>query len=126
MSVYIEEIDEQHKKLIEHLNNLFSAMIDGKAQKIINDTVDELIDYADYHFKTEEKYFEVHNYPVAQQHIIQQSFFKDEILQFKKAILDGKSTVPMDVFNFLKDWLTEHIMQSDKKYAKYFSKNNVI
>ena len=101
-------------------------MIDGKAQKIINETVDDLINYADYHFKTEEKYFELHNYPESQQHIIQHSFYKDEILQFKKEILDGKSTVPIDVFNFLKDWLTEHIMQSDKKYAKYYSNNNLI
>ena len=125
LSVNIKEIDEQHKKLIGLINHLFDAMLEGKTQKLINDIVDELINYAEYHFNTEEKYFALHNYPESQQHAVQHSFYKDEILQFKKELLHGKSTVPMDVFNFLKDWLTEHIMQSDKKYALYFSEKGV-
>ena len=82
MSVNINEIDEQHKKLIELINNLFNAMLEGKAQDIINKTIDELINYANYHFSTEENYFEKHNYPGFHSHKIQHSFYKDEILQF--------------------------------------------
>ena len=126
MSVNIEKMDEQHKILIEQINNLFNAMLDGKAQEIINKTVDELINYADFHFKAEEEYFERHNYPEFQTHKIQHSYYKDEILLFKKDLLDGKSTVPMDVFNFLKGWLTDHILNSDKKYSKYLNSKGVI
>ena len=125
-SVNIAEIDKQHKKLIEIINNLFNAMLEGSAQEIINKTVDELINYADYHFSTEENYFDRHNYPGFHNHQIQHSFYKDEILQFKKELLNGKSTVPMEVFNFLKDWLTEHIMNSDKNYSKYLNSKGVI
>ena len=126
MSVNINEIDEQHKKLIKLINNLFNAMLEGKAQEIINKTVDDLIDYTEYHFTTEENYFENHSYPGFHNHKIQHSYFKDEILIFKNELLNGKSTVPMDVFNFLKDWLTEHIMNSDKKYSKYLNSKGVI
>ena len=63
MSVNIKRIDEQHKKLIDLLNSLFLAMIEGQAQSVIEKIVGELINYADYHFKTEEYYFEEHNYP---------------------------------------------------------------
>ena len=126
MSVNIEKMDKQHKILIDNLNNLFKAMLDGKAQEIINKTVDELIDYADFHFNAEEDYFERHKYPESNAHKIQHSFYKDEILLFKKELLDGKSTVPMDVFNFLKDWLMDHILNSDKKYSKYLNSKGVI
>ncbi|MCK5032280.1 MAG: hemerythrin family protein [Calditrichia bacterium] len=125
MSVNIKEIDDQHKKLIEIINNLFIAMLEGKAQDIINKTVDELINYAEYHFSTEENYFEKHNYPGFHSHKIQHSYYKDEILNYKQELLNGKSTVPTDVFNFLKDWLTEHIMNSDKKYSKYLNNKGV-
>ena len=126
MSVNIENMDNQHKILIDNLNNLFNAMLEGKAQEIINKTVDELIDYADFHFSAEEDYFERHKYPDYQAHKIEHSFYKDEILLFKKELLDGKSTVPMDVFNFLKDWLTNHILNSDKKYSKYLNSKGVL
>ena len=126
MSVNIEEIDNQHKKLIDLINELFSAMLDGNAQKIIDKTVNDLIDYTDYHFTTEENYFENHSYPGSHNHKIQHSYFKDEILIFKNELLNGKTTVPMDVFNFLKDWLTEHILNSDKKYSKYLNSKGVI
>lgn len=124
MSVGIQEIDDQHQNLINIINKLFKAMLAGKAQKIINEIVDELIEYADYHFDTEEKYFDQHGYPDSHQHTLQHSFYKDEILLFKKEILNGKSTVPMQVFNFLKDWLTNHIMKSDKKYAEFLENKN--
>ena len=126
MSVNIEEIDNQHKKLIDLLNELFSAMLDGKAQKIIDKIVNDLIEYTDYHFTTEENYFENHSYSGFHNHKIQHSYFKDEILIFKNELVNGKSTVPMDVFNFLKDWLTEHILNSDKKYSKYLNSKGVI
>jgi hemerythrin-like metal-binding protein len=57
LSVNIEEIDKQHKKLIDVINVLFNAMIEGKTQNIIDTIIDDLIDYAKYHFSTEEKYF---------------------------------------------------------------------
>ena len=126
MSVNIEKMDKQHKILIENLNNLFNAMLEGKAQEIINKTVDALIDYADFHFSAEEEYFEKHKYPESHAHKIQHSYFKDEILLFKKELLDGKSTVPMDVFNFLKNWLTDHILNSDKKYSKHLNSKGVL
>lgn len=50
---------------------------------------------------------------------------KDENLHFKKELLNGKNTLPMEVFNFLKDWLTEHILISDKKYSKYLNSKGV-
>lgn len=125
MSVNIKRIDEQHKKLIDLLNSLFIAMLDGLAQNVIDKIVSELINYADYHFKTEEYYFEEHNYPGFHSHKIQHSYYKDEILNFKQELLKGKTTVPMDVFNFLKDWLTDHILKSDQKYSKYLNDKGV-
>lgn len=125
LNVNIKIIDQQHKKLIDLLNSLFLSMLEGQAQSLINKIVDELINYAEYHFETEEKYFEEYEYPGAHSHKIQHSYYKDEILNFKTDLMHGKSTVPVDVFNFLKDWLKEHIMNSDKKYSKYLNSKGV-
>lgn len=126
MSVKITEIDQQHKYLINLLNELFDAMIKGKADSIINEVVDSLIEYSNFHFSVEEKYFDDYEYPGAEHHKLAHVFFIDEVKNFKKEIGEGRKTVSVDVFNYLKDWLTDHIMVSDKKYSKYLIGKGVV
>lgn len=55
-------IDDQHKKLIEQINILHSAMREGKAKEVVGAILEELRAYTKYHFSNEEKAFERYNY----------------------------------------------------------------
>ncbi|MFN3309093.1 MAG: bacteriohemerythrin, partial [Anaerolineales bacterium] len=57
-SVNIKEIDNQHRQLIEMVNQLQRAMKEGKGAAALNDILQRLIDYTDYHFSTEERMME--------------------------------------------------------------------
>lgn len=48
-------IDEQHKQLISILNKLAEHLAYRSNEVILNNVFNELADYADYHFKTEEQ-----------------------------------------------------------------------
>ncbi|KJU82799.1 hemerythrin-like, metal-binding domain protein, partial [Candidatus Magnetobacterium bavaricum] len=50
----IREIDDQHKALIDIINNLFDAMSAKRANEILSGIFKELIDYTRYHFSAEE------------------------------------------------------------------------
>ena len=52
--VYNDEIDDQHKKIIELYNELYMAMSKGDAQSVLSTILAELISYSKYHFETEE------------------------------------------------------------------------
>ena len=61
-SVEVAEIDEQHKKFILLMNDLADAVDIGCQEITIGDTIKQLAEYADYHFLTEEKYFDNFDY----------------------------------------------------------------
>ena len=125
LSIGVKEIDEQHKKLVDILNTLYAAFIDKEADFILNDILDKLIQYADFHFKTEEKYFKIFNYENTKEHIREHENFVIEVNQFKRDFENRRSAVTYKVMTFLSNWLLKHINGSDKEYSKCFRKNGL-
>lgn len=121
-SVGVNEIDAQHKKLIDLLNKLSDAMRAGKGNDVLGGILNELISYTQTHFKTEERYFKQYNYPDTQAHVAEHNAFVKKVSEFKEGFDAGKLAVSIDVMKFLGDWLVKHIKGSDQKYAPYLSK----
>jgi hemerythrin len=119
LSVNIKEIDDQHKCLIELVNKLHDSMKAGKGNTIIGPILSDLLSYTSFHFSTEEKYFKQYAYPEYLRHKMQH----DELTQKTKALdashKEGKLTITIEVMAFLKDWLSTHILESDKKYSAF-------
>ena len=110
-------IDEQHKKLIDIINELFFALMEGKACVSIENIIKELHDYTVYHFSTEEKMFEEKNYEFTEEHKAEHTFFVNKIKEFRERFNVQDSALFFDIMNFLKDWLLNHIAIMDKKYS---------
>ncbi len=55
-SVNVNEIDQQHKKLIGMINELFDAMEEGRGRAILSGLLEEMVDYSKTHFSNEEAY----------------------------------------------------------------------
>jgi methyl-accepting chemotaxis protein/hemerythrin len=49
----------------------------------------------------------------------------DKVLDFEKQLKSGSVTLSMEVMKFLKDWLTGHIMGTDKKYSPFLRQKGV-
>ncbi len=124
-SVGYELFDSQHKNLIEMINNLYAAFLHGNAHDKASEIVSEMIKYTDYHFKTEEKYFEKYRYPHTDKHKEEHMLFVSKATELKHGLENGKVTITYDIMNFLRQWLIEHIMGEDKKYEKFFKENNI-
>ena len=120
-SVNIKEIDAQHQKLVELVNLLHDHMKAGKGKDAVGKILKELADYTVYHFSTEEKLFAKYYYPDSRPHIREH---QDLVEQVTKLILDydkGSGVLPMDLMDFLRDWLINHIAKSDKKFTAFFN-----
>lgn len=112
----IKEIDDQHKKIIELINELNEAFMHSEAREKLGVILDEMADYANYHFKTEEKLFSEHNYPFAAEHIKLHEAFKEKVIHFKEQF-DKGLPVTFRVLGFLRKWLTNHILDIDREYV---------
>lgn len=116
-------IDEQHKKLISIINELFT-LISSRNNQRLEEIISDLVKYTNYHFKTEEEILDKYNYFEKDEHIKQHKQFLNQILEFNDDFLNGKIQLKFEVFSFLKDWLLKHIIGSDKKYMNYFKIND--
>jgi hemerythrin len=120
-SVKVRDIDDQHKELISIINDLHDEMNLGKSKEFMSEILKRLIDYTIYHFGTEEKYMTEYNYPDMLQHETKHEKLTKEVLSFQIRFSKGDVTISMEILNFLKDWLTNHILQTDKKLGAFLS-----
>lgn len=125
LSVNVKIIDTQHEKLVKLINDLNDAMAAGKGKDVVGKIISELVDYTVYHFSTEEKYFEQFGYPEITQHKSEHKKFTDEASHFKQEFDAGRIGLSVKVMSFLSDWLTNHIMGTDKKYSSFFNSHGL-
>lgn len=124
-SVGIAEIDQQHKKLIELINTLHEAMTKGQAKTVLSKILAELVSYCASHFATEERLFDTHGYPEAADHKDKHRKMTAKVLDLQQQFEQGKTTITLDVMNFLQQWLDKHILGTDKNYSAFLNGKGV-
>ncbi|MBF0588079.1 MAG: bacteriohemerythrin [Magnetococcales bacterium] len=117
--VNVPEIDADHRQLVEIVNTLFHATrSDGDPEKL-DKVLGALQDYTVYHFEREEAFMRQHNYPDIEQHVDQHESFKTRVMQFREVVQDEKSMLTIHVLRFLRNWLVNHIQNTDRKLALF-------
>lgn len=117
-----QQMDNQHKKLFGYIQDLHEAMQVGKGKDILEKTLDGLIDYTRTHFKDEEELLKKYNYPglLAQQ--IEHERLTTTVIDLQEKFKKGQAALSVTTSNFLKDWLMDHILGTDKKYGPFLKK----
>lgn len=116
-SVGNDELDHQHKQLF-HLINILEESTDDST-KLLENTLMQLVDYLETHFKAEENYMKEIQYPNLEKHHQEHAEFVMTTLKFVKSFQKNGKVIKGDVISYLKDWLLTHILHSDVKFAKY-------
>jgi hemerythrin-like metal-binding protein len=93
-------------------------MSQGKGKEVISHAINSMIDYTRTHFKDEEAFLQMHNYPELNAQQKAHAEFVDKVLNFKKQYEAGTLTTTIELFGFLNKWLVEHIKKSDTKYGQ--------
>jgi hemerythrin len=124
-SVQVKEIDDQHKKLVSIIDELFVAINEEKGKEKLGDILDALIEYGVYHFATEEKYFDEFHYELTEEHKKMHRGFETQITELKKKIVNNEVEVSFELIDYLEDWLLDHLMNVDQKYVKCFKEHGL-
>ena len=121
ISVNNFEIDNQHRYLIQLVNNLILNSNAKVNSAIIGDSLQNLLKYTKEHFRDEEILLEKHNYPKLVEHRKEHKNFVLKIAGFCKDVLQGKSTVTVEMISFLVTWFLNHTSINDQDYKSFIA-----
>ncbi|HPT28171.1 MAG TPA: bacteriohemerythrin [Bryobacteraceae bacterium] len=118
-SVQVEDLDRQHQRLVELINSLHDAMKIGAPRQALERIVSDLVAYTRFHFQTEERLMQFHGFPLLSEHLREHESLTTTVVRFQEDLHAGRVAVSIPLMQFLKSWLTGHILGSDVQYAPY-------
>ncbi|HWT64510.1 MAG TPA: bacteriohemerythrin [Terracidiphilus sp.] len=126
LSVGVKALDDDHKKLVDMINELLDGILKNRRQETLHKVLDNLIQYTRLHFAREESYFVRTGYPNAAQHIQQHRALVQQVTGLQARLKAGDSSLlSLELMNFLKNWLTRHIMDEDKSYSAHLNSKGI-
>ncbi|NEX19776.1 hemerythrin family protein [Thiorhodococcus mannitoliphagus] len=126
LSVGIQEIDDQHRVLVDLLNQINEAIHSHHGSDASQAILKELVDYTKIHFAVEESLMRVLGYPGYGEHKARHEELIHEVEALQDKLLSGKKGLSFELLHFLKMWLTKHILTEDMSYAPFFLEKGVL
>jgi hemerythrin len=126
LSVGVGVLDEDHKRLVGVLNDLYDAIRAGRGKETLGRLLDQLADYTLFHFRREEEFFAQTGYAGAVDHKAEHDNFAAWITKLRTRYVEGTAAAPsLEVINYLKDWLFDHILGSDQLYGAHLNEMGI-
>lgn len=117
-SVGIKEIDRQHSILAELINRLDYGVKHKISKETMEDIVNYLADYTVFHFGYEEKLMKDNHWSQLESHKIVHTAFVNKVQMYQNQLkTKDVHEVAESILEFLKDWLLDHILKTDKQYG---------
>ena len=117
-------IDQQHQVLFDIANQFHENVKGDFDRKTTLNTMNQLINYAQKHFSTEEHIAHELKIPdalVAHHQQVHDQLISD-IFALNEKIESGQVLAMADVEAFIREWLVLHILIEDQKYKKHLLK----
>jgi hemerythrin len=121
------EIDNQHKQWIAIYNKMYDGLIDADSnayQDTAVEVLQALLDYTRKHFAFEEEYMREIDYPDVTRHYRIHKDFDSQIYSYNRDLREGKVVLNSQILKLIENWLLDHILIEDKKYAMHQNNNN--
>ncbi|MBL0165978.1 MAG: bacteriohemerythrin [Propionivibrio sp.] len=116
LSVGIEQIDEQHKTLIELINRLYVEMVSNDAEvETVEEILNELVHYTNVHFGFEERLLFDFGYRDIGTHGKYHDQLRNQLAKLQNKVIESKVSVNTELLGFVKRWLQHHIAIEDKR-----------
>ena len=124
LSCGIKIIDDQHKRLVDLVNQMFNHVTGNAVQErdYFNRVVHELLEYVKTHFATEERILLGTKFSGYDSHKKAHENFVRDIIKNVRDYEAGKHLTLSTFTRFLRDWIFSHIAMVDKQYLEYFKK----
>ena len=121
LSVEVDEIDEDHRKLVNIFNILNHSVAEGESPEYLAAVLEELINCTVWHFSHEERLMLKYGYEGIEEHKAEHKELIKSAKKLQQEILRADKPVMNEDIEFLERWLTEHIFTFDMRLGSYLS-----
>lgn len=125
LSVGVRDIDQQHRMLVDILNRLGDVVMGDVVEWDEKAVLADLLQYTAKHFGFEEALMRDNAYPDMDAHVQQHR----ELIRQLKIMIDrfnnGDQPDAEELLVFVREWLTTHILHTDRALAQALNAQGV-
>jgi len=121
LCVGIDEIDDDHRRLVELFNMLNHAVTEGVSPDYLAAILEELVNCTVWHFSHEERLMLKYGYDGYADHKEEHQALIESVEELQKKILQAGKLVANEDLDYLERWLTGHILSDDMKLGAYLA-----
>ncbi len=125
MSVGIAKFDKQHQGLFDIMNQLHEGMLQGRGKEVLGSAITNLAQYTKVHFGEEEAILRLHHYPRLDEHLKLHETFRHKVADLDAQFRAGTAAMAVSTLDFLRDWLSKHILVVDAQYKEFLASKGV-
>ena len=119
LSIGIDEIDEDHRKLVDIYNILNHSVMEGESSDYLAAVLEELINCTVWHFSHEERLMLKYGYEGLAEHKAEHRELIDSAKLLQQEILQANGPVAERHLETLEHWLTEHLLTADVQLGSH-------
>ena len=116
-SVRHEQLDSEHQRFFQLVRNLYEAIRVSASRAVIGAILGELYAYSVSHMTHEEDILEECGYPELASHRAEHKQFRKKIRDYMDEFESGNTAIALSLLQFLQDWLRDHLVGADQRYA---------
>jgi hemerythrin-like metal-binding protein len=124
-SVGVDQMDEQHKKIIAMINRLIREQKVVTEPETVAKLLTEMTDYTREHFRAEEYLMSEYGYDRKESQVKQHKDFIRKTMEFCSASNVGPNILSVALLEYLSTWLVDHILEEDMQYKAFFQEKGV-
>ena len=124
-SVGVKALDDQHKNLVNMLNELHAAMLKGQAQGVAGLLLRRALDVSLEHNADEERLMEETKFLGLAEHRAIHCDLISRIEEFLARHKQSDQTMYPQLLRFVGCWLHNHMLTVDKQYTAWMNEHGV-
>ena len=121
-----DTIDAEHEELFRLINDFHSHWLEAHDRHTIARVFNQLIVYAETHFRHEEQIMAEHGFPKLAEHKQEHEAMVEAIFQLHRSYMEENSHLEVNTMKFVKSWLIDHIMENDYRFRDFLAKRKSI
>ncbi|MDC7222640.1 MAG: bacteriohemerythrin [Spirochaetales bacterium] len=118
LSLGIAQIDDEHRMLFKYALDFQNAVLQGETEEKVGHFFELLIRYTETHFSQEEALMKESHYPEWEEHHLIHERLTTKVMELNR---DKRFLYSDTIWDFLQNWLTEHILVMDRAFAKFLA-----
>jgi len=125
LSVGVESIDNEHKRLIKIANAIIKISNDSGSKTQLTRALSYLREYTVIHFQNEEHYMQSIHFPGLGEHRQEHARLKNVVKDYQATLYHSESLEGIDVLGFIRSWLLDHVLKTDMKIKSFTLEHTV-